>query len=89
MGNLGYSLQVGHFQLRVRHYLQKDAGRLLVNGCLHCFQTGEVAQAGFHTEALQRAGNERQCVAKKVARGDNILTLHRYSQQRITDGGHA
>lgn len=55
---------------------------------LHSIQIREVAQASFHTEALERTRDEIERVAKHVARSHDILSCCGQSEEGVADGGH-
>ena len=88
-GHCGQRTHVGHFELRVGENLEKEAGRVRVDGRFERVGAREIAQTHFDSETRQRFGEQRIGVSKKMAGSDHVGAGGGERKERGTDGGHA
>ena len=88
MSHVGQRFEVGHLHLRVGYNLQEDARRVAVYVAFHLLHVGQVAHASLHAKAFQRAGEQREGVAKEMLRGYDVLALRRKCHHGVADGRH-
>ena len=85
----GQCTHVGNFELRIGEDLEKEAGRVLIDGRFERIGAREIAQTHFDSETRQRFGEQRIGVSKKMAGSDHVGAGGGERKERGTDGGHA